>query len=79
MLILLRKLSRPWNAPLYLAEVLHNIVLSTNVEYDDEKTYVAYLDSSYKEFSTYCKRKGVSEEEIENVEKHGSTIDGNAE
>lgn len=64
--------------PNYLAGVLHDLIMSPNAAYDDEKMFFLYLDNAYKDFASYCKRKGVSEAEIFAVEERGETIDNNA-
>ncbi|CAG9532635.1 unnamed protein product [Cercopithifilaria johnstoni] len=64
--------------PNYVAEVLHGLIMSPNAAYDDEKMFFLYLDNAYKDFASYCRKKGVTAAEIFDVEGHGDTVDNNA-
>uniref|UniRef100_A0A1I7W0Y6 TATA-binding protein-associated factor BTAF1 n=1 Tax=Loa loa TaxID=7209 RepID=A0A1I7W0Y6_LOALO len=64
--------------PSYVAEVLHGLIMSPNAAYDDEKMFFLYLDNAYKDFASYCRKKGVSAAEVFDVEEHGDTVDNNA-
>ncbi|EJW86293.1 hypothetical protein WUBG_02796, partial [Wuchereria bancrofti] len=64
--------------PSYVAEVLHSLIMSPNAAYDDEKMFFLYLDNAYKDFASYCRKKGVSAIELLDVEAHGDTVDNNA-
>uniref|UniRef100_A0A158Q845 TATA-binding protein-associated factor BTAF1 n=1 Tax=Elaeophora elaphi TaxID=1147741 RepID=A0A158Q845_9BILA len=64
--------------PNYVAEVLHGLIMSPNAAYDDEKMFFLYLDNAYKDFASYCRKKGVSAAEVFDVEGHGDTVDNNA-
>ncbi|KAL3982802.1 SNF2 N-terminal domain family protein [Acanthocheilonema viteae] len=64
--------------PSYVAEMLHNLIMSPNAAYDDEKMFFLYLDNAYKDFASYCRRKGVSTAQLFDVEGHGDTVDNNA-
>ncbi|VDM15525.1 unnamed protein product [Wuchereria bancrofti] len=52
--------------------------MSPNAAYDDEKMFFLYLDNAYKDFASYCRKKGVSAIELLDVEAHGDTVDNNA-
>lgn len=52
--------------------------MSPNAAYDDEKMFFLYLDNAYKDFASYCRKKGVSATEVFDVEGHGDTVDNNA-
>ncbi|KAK6111163.1 SNF2 N-terminal domain family protein [Brugia pahangi] len=64
--------------PSYITEVLHSLIMSPNAAYDDEKMFFLYLDNAYKDFASYCRKKGVSAIELLDVEAHGDTVDNNA-
>ncbi|VDK77763.1 unnamed protein product, partial [Litomosoides sigmodontis] len=64
--------------PSYVAEVLHGLIMSPNAAYDDEKMFFLYLDNSYRDFASYCRKKGVSTAKIFDVEAQGDTVDNNA-
>uniref|UniRef100_A0A915Q5G0 Uncharacterized protein n=1 Tax=Setaria digitata TaxID=48799 RepID=A0A915Q5G0_9BILA len=64
--------------PSYVAEVLHGLIVSPNGAYDDEKMFFLYLDNAYKDFASYCRKKGVSAAEVFDVEGRGDTVDNNA-
>lgn len=58
--------------------MLHGLIISPNAAYDDEKMFFLYLDNAYKDFASYCRKKGVSAAEMFDVEGHGDTVDNNA-
>lgn len=58
--------------------MLHGLIVSRNAAYDDEKMFFLYLDNAYKDFASYCRKKGVTETEVFDVEEHGDTVDNNA-
>ncbi|VDO12030.1 unnamed protein product, partial [Brugia timori] len=64
--------------PNYITEVLHSLIMLPNAAYDDEKMFFLYLDNAYKDFASYCRKKGVSAIELLDVEAHGDTVDNNA-
>lgn len=58
--------------------MLHGLIMSPNAAYDDEKMFFLYLDNAYRDFASYCRKKGVSTAKIFDVETHGDTVDNNA-
>ncbi|KHN81471.1 hypothetical protein Tcan_18016 [Toxocara canis] len=66
---------RESNPPIFLVALLQRMVQSPAVAYDDEKFFFHYMDSAYKEFVTYCRRKGVRANEIEDIENSGGSVD----
>lgn len=54
------------------------MVISGPATYVDEKFFFHYLENAYKEFVQYCRKKGVEQHRILEIEEHGESIDSNA-
>uniref|UniRef100_A0A9J2P403 Uncharacterized protein n=1 Tax=Ascaris lumbricoides TaxID=6252 RepID=A0A9J2P403_ASCLU len=66
---------RESNPPIFLVALLQRMVQSPALPYDDEKFFFHYMDSAYKEFVAYCRRKGAHADEIEHIESTGGPVD----
>ncbi|VDK17373.1 unnamed protein product [Anisakis simplex] len=64
------------NPPIFLVALLQKMVLqSQTFAYDDEKFFFHYMESAYKEFVSYCRRKGIRTNEIEHIENSAGSVD----
>ena len=72
------RVGKNMSPPVFVITLLQKMALSSEVFYDDEKFFFHYLDSAYKEFAAYCKRKGVTQAEITEVADDGDSLDTNA-
>lgn len=74
-----RRVGKNTNPPVFVITLLQKMALSSEVFYDDEKFFFHYLDSAYKEFANYCRKKGVTDKEVFKIAEEGESLELNAE